>query len=52
MTESGWTSKELLNEAAQLLKEYDLAETQKEKDEINGCFLAVQEVVLAKGRLK
>lgn len=48
MTESSWTSEALLNEGKQLLKIYDLAETQEEKDKINGCFVAVQEVLLAK----
>ena len=48
MTESGWTSEALLNEAAQLLKEYDLAKTQKAKDQINGRFLTIQEVLLVK----
>jgi len=48
MTEPGWTSEDLLNEAAQLLKEYDLARTQKAKDQINGCFLTIQEVLLTK----
>jgi hypothetical protein len=52
MTEKSWTSEALLNEGKELLEKYDLAETQKVKDEINGCFVAVQEVLLEKGRLK
>lgn len=48
MIESGWTSETLLNEGKELLEQYDLAETQKMKDQINGCFLTIQEVLLAK----
>lgn len=47
-TGSVWTSEALLNEAAQLLKEYDFARTQKAKDQINGRFVAVQEALLTK----
>jgi len=52
MIETGWTSEALINEAAQLLKEYDLAKTQKVKDRINGCFMTIQEVLLARRGVK
>lgn len=53
MTESNWTSSEsLLDEGKQLLKLYDLAETQEVKDQINGCFVAIQETLLAKREVK
>lgn len=48
MTELGWTSEALLNEVAQLLEQYDLAETQKVKDQINGRFVAIQGVLIAR----
>lgn len=48
MIESGWTPESLLNEGKRLLENYEHAKTQEEKDKINGCFVAVQEVLLAK----
>lgn len=48
LDKSGWTSGALLKEGARLLEQYDLVETQEAKDQINGCFLAVQQVLLAK----
>lgn len=44
----GWTPGTLLKEGARLLEQYDLTETQEAKDQINGCFLAIQEALLAK----
>ena len=48
MTEAGWTSEALLNEGKRLLGNYEHAKTQEERDKINGCFVAVQEVLLTK----
>lgn len=52
MIESGWTSEALLDEGKQLLEQYDLTETQEAKDQINGCFVAIQETLLAKREVK
>ncbi|KKL73103.1 hypothetical protein LCGC14_2078280 [marine sediment metagenome] len=52
MTEPGWTSEDLLNEGKQLLEQYNTAKTQEERDKINGCFVAIQETLIARREIK
>ncbi len=52
MTESSWTSEALLNEGKQLLEQYNTAKTQEERDKINGCFVAIQETLIARREIK
>ena len=52
MTEPGWTSEALLNEGKRLLGNYEHAKTQEERDKINGCFMAIQETLLAQREIK
>lgn len=43
----GWTSANLLKEGESLIKLYNETDDPDEKSRIDGCFLAIQEVLLA-----
>jgi hypothetical protein len=43
----GWTPEALVAEGKQLINQYNQTSDPRKKSEIDGCFIAVQEVLLA-----